>query len=122
MKDHDIIQDETKADVGSHPGLLKRIGVGRVDILKLIWSADASCLRHEVRELRKRHLVIELHHHAVSHFSEGDTRTASTWGAPAVMSPSVITNASAATAKAGGRPYQVSAGLASGRVGELEAF
>jgi FkbM family methyltransferase len=57
--------------------LLERLGVGRVEILKLDLEGAEYALFESMKPeelLRFNQLFVEFHHHAVTHFSEADTR------------------------------------------------
>jgi FkbM family methyltransferase len=81
FSDHiNILHDETTSydvEAVSLDSLLKRLGVGTVDILKL----DLEGAEYELLEAATpgelgpfRQLFVEFHHHAVSHVNPADTR------------------------------------------------
>lgn len=81
MKDHvNVIQDETTSyDVEGLglDSLLARVGVAAVDILKLDLEGSeyelfAGVTGEQLQPFKQ--IFVEFHHHAVSHFSEADTR------------------------------------------------
>ena len=82
LKDHvNVIQDETtsyEVEAVTLGSLLKRIGVETVDLLKLDlegaeYELFAGMKTEQLQPFKQ--LFVEFHHHAISHFSESDTRT-----------------------------------------------